>query len=664
MLLLEHESKALLEKYGIKTAKCIFCETEEQAVKAARKIGFPVVMKVAGREIVHKSDVGGVILNVKSEDEVREVFQRLMSIPKAEGVNVQPQLEKGIEVIVGVAENEQFGSVAMFGLGGVFVEVLKDVSFRLLPLTRRDAEEMVREVKGYKLLEGYRGVRGDVGAVVDLLLKLNEVVEKEGIVEMDLNPVFVYERGVVVADARIVVGERKSFEMDVGDISFFFKAKSVAVIGASRNLLKPGGRVLSNLKHLGFRGKVYPVNPNAGEILGYKCYPSVRAIPDKVDLAVIAVPSKNAIEVVKECAEKGVKGIIVLSAGFAEGWEQGKELERQIVEIARKSGMRIVGPNTMGILDPESGLTSFFSVLRKIGQGNIGVLAQSGAVANFILLPLWHVGFSKIVAIGNKADVGEVEVLNFLLKDEKTRVVAAYLEGFTNGRKFYELMKASTKPIVVLKSGRTEAGKRSALSHTASISTSEEIFEAACKQAGVAKVYDFEELVDAAKAFALQPLPRGTRVGVIQPSGAECVMSADAVVENGLELAKYSEKTLERLYEFAPEWHSVNNPLDLYPIAEKSGDEVFNEVLKVFNEDENIDAIVAGVFIPSIMKLGVDFSWTKKFSKPVLFTMKDDIEELRQARIEIEKSGVPVYPTPERAVRALRHMVTVAKRKS
>ncbi len=458
----------------------------------------------------HKSDVGGVLLNISSEEEVRQAFSRLMSIPKAEGVNVQPMLEKGIEVIVGVAENEQFGSVVMFGLGGVFVEVLKDVSFRLLPLTREDAEEMVREVKGYRLLEGYRGQKGDVRAVIDILMKLNEVVEREGIVEMDLNPVFVYERGAVVADARIVVGERKRFEMEVGDISFFFNAESVAVIGASRNVFKPGGMVLSNLKNLGFKGKVYPVNPNADEILGFKCYPSVRAIPDMVDLAVIAIPSKNAIEVVKECAEKGVKGIVVLSGGFAEGWEQGKELEKQIVEIARKSGMRIIGPNTMGILDPESGLTSFFSMLRKIGAGNIGVLAQSGAVANFILLPLWHVGFSKIVAIGNKADVGEVEVLNFLLKDEKTKVVAAYLEGFTNGRKFYELMKASPKPIVVLKSGRTEAGKRSAMSHTASISTSEEVFEAACRQAGVAKVYDFEELVDAAKALALQPYQRAS----------------------------------------------------------------------------------------------------------------------------------------------------------
>ncbi len=656
----EHEAKELLERHGIPTARCTLVEDESEAVQAARQIGFPVVMKVAG--ILHKSDVGGVILNIQNEEEVISAFRKLISIEGAEGVTVQPMLKPGIEVIVGVAENEQFGRVMMFGLGGIFVEILRDVSFRLLPITARDAEEMVKEVKGYRLLEGYRGVKGDVKALVELLVKVGRMVEEESIVEMDLNPVFVYENGLAVADARMVVGEAKNFDMDVGDIGFFFNAKNIAVVGASRNLMKPGGRIVSNLKELGFSGRVYPVNPKAEEILGYRCYPSVKAIPDDVDLAVIAVPSKNARQVVEECAEKGVKGIVVVSAGFAEGWEKGKELEDEIVRIARASGIRIIGPNTMGLLDPETGLTTFFSILSRIGRGNIGVLAQSGAFANFILLSLWQVGFSKIVAIGNKCDVNEVEVLRYLDNDEKTDVIAVYLEGFTNGRKFYEVLKECRKPVVVLKSGRTEAGKRSAMSHTASISTSEEVFEAACKQAGAVKVYDYEEMVDTVKALALMPLPRGDRVGVIQPSGAECVMSADAVVENGLKLAKYSEQTLERIYEFSPEWHSINNPLDLYPIVEKSGDEVFVELLKIFAEDDNIDAIVAGVFLPSLLRLGFDFSWLKKYGKPVLFTMKDDMEELRKARVEMEKSGVPVYPTPERAVRALRNMLTASRK--
>ncbi len=200
----EHLSKELLEKYGIRTAKCIFVRDEEEAVKAANSIGFPVVMKVASREIVHKSDVSGVLLDIRSEEKVREAFQHLMRIPKAEGVNVQPMLEGGIEVIVGITKDEQFDRVIMFGLGGIFVEIYGDVSFRILPITERDAEEMLKEIKGYRILVGYRRFKGDVRGLIKLLVRISEVAEQEKIVEMDLNPIFVYEEGYVVADARIL----------------------------------------------------------------------------------------------------------------------------------------------------------------------------------------------------------------------------------------------------------------------------------------------------------------------------------------------------------------------------------------------------------------------------------------------------------------------------
>jgi acyl-CoA synthetase (NDP forming) len=479
---------------------------------------------------------------------------------------------------------------------------------------------------------------------------------------MDLNPVFVYEKGYAVADARIVVGDRKRFDMEIGDISFFFNPSSVAVVGASRVSGKPGNRILENLLKLQYPGKIFPVNPNADTILGLKCYPSIRDIPEKVDIAVIAIPSSRAVEIVEECAEKGVKGIVVISGGFAEGWEKGKEIEKKVVETARKNGVRVIGPNTMGILDPETGFTSFFSILREIKSGNIVVLSQSGALANFLLLSLPHVGFSRIVAIGNKCDVNEVESLKVLLDDEKTRVIGAYLEGFTNGRLFFEFLKDARKPVVILKSGRTEAGKKSALTHTASISTDEAIFEAACKQAKVVKVLNYEEFVDTLKALSMQPLPKGKRVAVIEPSGAECVMAADAVIEGGLELAEYTDKTLERLYELAPEWHIIRNPLDLYPIIEKSGDEVFFEALDIMARDENVDAIITGIFIPSLLRFGPKFDWLKKYGKPVIITLKDDIEPLRKIKRDIEVSGFPVYPIPERAVKVLRNMFTFSEK--
>ena len=198
----EHESKEFLEKHGIKTARCILAKSEGEAVKAAKQIGFPVVMKVVSQKIVHKSDVGGVLLDIRSEEEVRRAFRRLMEI-EGEAINVQPMLKKGIETIIGIIEDEQFGKAIMFGLGGVFVEVYGDVSFRILPITRRDAKEMIREIKGYKILEGYRGFKGDVEGLAELLVKVSEIAEKENIKEMDLNPVFVYEKGYAVADARV-----------------------------------------------------------------------------------------------------------------------------------------------------------------------------------------------------------------------------------------------------------------------------------------------------------------------------------------------------------------------------------------------------------------------------------------------------------------------------
>jgi acyl-CoA synthetase (NDP forming) len=662
MLLLEHEAKELLESYGIRTARGVICESEEDAIKAAKAIGFPVVMKVAG--ILHKSDVGGVMLNIKSEEEVRNAFRKLSAIEGAKGVSVQPQLS-GIELIVGAAENEQFGSFVMFGLGGVFVEVLKDVSFRLLPVDRKEALEMIREIRGYRILEGYRGFRADLNAIAELLVKVGEIVENEGVVEMDLNPVFANENGCFVADARIVKGKRRSFDYTSRDISFFFNPLSVAVVGASRTPGKPGNTIVFNLKSFGFSGKVYPVNVAGGEIYGYKCYPSLRAIPDSIDIAIIAVPSKNALQVVEECAEKGVKGIVVISGGFAEGWEKGKELEDEIVKIARSKGMSIIGPNTMGVFDSETRFTSFFSMFisqLNIKSGGIGVISQSGAVANFSLLALHHVGVNKLIAIGNKCDINEIDSLEFLLNDERTKVIGIYLEGFTNGRKLFEVLKKAQKPVVILKSGRTDAGKRSALSHTASISKGDEIFEGVCKQAGVLKLKDYEEFIDTLRSLRLNPIPKGERVGVIQPSGAECVMSADAVEENGMKIADFSERTKRKLQELAPEWHTVQNPVDLYPLIEKSGDMVLFDVLKLLCEDENVDAIVSGIFIPSLLGLDLDLLGEfKRYSKPIVFTMKEDLEMLVEVKRRIE-NNFPVYPTPERAVRVLKNMCHFRKK--
>jgi len=655
MLLLEQEAKELLESYGIKTALGKICFSEDDAVEFAKKIGFPVVMKVHG--ILHKSDVGGVLLDIRNEDEVRIAFRRLSSIEGAKGVNVQPML-KGVELIVGSAEDEQFGSYIMFGLGGIFAEVLRDVSFRLVPISRRDAEEMIREIRGYRILEGYRGIKVDRDSIVDLLLKVSEIVEKEEIVEMDLNPVFANENGCFVADARIVKGKKRRFDFDLREIDFFFNPRSVAVVGASRSYGKPGNRIVENLKIFGFQGRIYPINPNAEEIHGFKCYPSVKDVPDELDVAIVAVPAKNVPEVMKDCAEKGVKGVVIVSSGFSEEGEKGAEIERKVIDIARKSGILIFGPNTTGVMNTETGFITSFAVLRKIRRGNISIVAQTGLFLGVLMETIASnnpgIGFSKLVGMGNKIDVQDHEVLNYLISDEKTKVIGMYVEGFRNGRAFFEISKKSRKPIVVFKSGRSEYGKKAAMSHTASIGGRDDIFNAVCRQANLIRVFSFDELINVSKALAMQPLPYGKNVAVIHYTGSGCVQAADAVYFSGLKLAELSDETKKKIMEVTPEWHQVNNPLDIWPMVEYHGmKRPYDVSIKAMLEDKNIDSIVVAVWCSALWKYMPNFDELKKFGKTIYFVIEGPREEVHSLGAEYEMNGFPVFPNVITAIEVL-----------
>ncbi|MEM4472389.1 MAG: acetate--CoA ligase family protein [Archaeoglobaceae archaeon] len=656
MLLLEHEAKELLESYGIRSTREKICKDEEEAVSFAKEIGFPVVMKVHG--LIHKSDVGGVLLNIRSEEEVRSAFRRLMSIDGAKGVNVQ-QMLYGIELIVGAAEDDQFGSYLMFGLGGIFAEVLRDVSFRLIPINRKDAEEMVKEIRGYRILKGYRGCVANIDEIVELLLKVSELVEEEEIVEMDLNPVFANEKGCFVADARILKGKRKSFEFRVRDISFFFDPRSVAVVGASRSIGKPGNNIVWNLKFHGFGGKIYPINPNAEEIHGLKCYPSVKDVPEGLDVAIIAVPARIVPKIIEECAEKGVKGVVIVSSGFSEEGEEGEKIEKRVVETAKKAGILIFGPNTTGVMNTETGFITSFAPLRNVRKGNVSIVAQTGLFLGVMMEAIASnnpgIGFSKLIGMGNKIDVQDHEVLEYLLRDERTKVIGMYIEGFRNGRAFFEIARKSNKPIVVFKSGRSEYGKRAAMSHTASIGGSEEIFEAVCRQANLIRVFSFDELLNVAKALSLQPLPRGDRVGVIHYTGSGCVQSADAIFFSGLKLAEIGEETRREIEKVTPDWHRVNNPVDIWPMVEYNGmKKSYDVAINAMLRDDNVDSMVVAVWASIIWKGYIpDFEKLKKAGKPIYFVIEGPREDVHNLRTEYELNGFPVFPNAITAIEVL-----------
>jgi acyl-CoA synthetase (NDP forming) len=668
--LLEHESKAILRSIGVPTTSCLVARSEEEAVSMSEAIGYPVALKILSPEIVHKSDAGGVKLNLGSE-EVRGAYHELAARFKNHnvvGVSVQEMAKPGLEVIVGATRDAAFGPVLMFGLGGVFVEALKDVAFRVIPVTQRDAQEMMREIKGYQLLQGYGqlayGQSADLSSLRDILLRISELVTTyPAIKEVDLNPVFAYPKGSLVVDARMILEEETSRQVSAApkaDLTAVFEPQSVAIIGASTTPGKAGFNIVENLLRLGYKGEVYPVNPKAEEILGLKAYPTVDQIPHQVDTAIIATPARVVVGVMRGCERKGVQAAIIISSGFSEESEEGRRLEQEVMAIAREADIRILGPNTTGVFNPENKFTSSFIPVDRAISGNVAFIAQTGLFLGVLfehILSSQHFGISKVVGMGNKADLDDADILEYLAGDAQTKVVAMYIEGLRDGRRFLRVAQevAREKPVVVLKSGTTEAGAQAALSHTASLAGRAEVFEAACKQASILRVQSFEEMLDVVKAFSFLPLPRGNRVAVIHYAGAACVIAADACRREGLELTELSPATVKALGEITPAWHRIRNPVDLWPAIERHWTETaYGVAIEAALRDEGVDALVVSVFaMPRWETYTPDFDLLQASGKPVIFCVEGNEELVRKATARIEDQGFPVYPQVNRAIFAL-----------
>jgi len=447
------------------------------------------------------------------------------------------------------------------------------------------------------------------------------------------------------------------------DIKFFLEPKSVAVIGASRSPIKFGHFLLRNLVELGYQGKVYAVNPMATEILGLKVYPSVNHIPEEVELAAIIVPAATVPQVMQDCAKKGVKGVVICSSGFREAGGEGIKIEREIVEIAKKAGIRILGPNTTGILNTANNFTTSFVPLPRLRKGNVAFIAQTGlfaAAAFWWILSAEPFGLSKVIGLGNKSDVDDSEALEYLAHDEDTKVIAIYMEGVKDGSKFLEAARqaASRKPVIILKSGRTGAGIDASLSHTGSLAVKDEIFEAVCKKTGITRVKDFEELMDFLKAFALQPLPKGNKVAILSMTGAGCVMAADECENHSLKVAQLSDKTVKYLGSYMPSWIKIKNPIDTEMLFESVGPEDCLKIsLRAVLEDENVDSVVgvlptSPLFAFDIEKAVMEVRG-KNPDKPIALHVIGSKDMVDLWTKQLERIGIPVYPSIERCVKAL-----------
>ncbi len=455
---------------------------------------------------------------------------------------------------------------------------------------------------------------------------------------------------------------------DSASLERLFKPSSIAVIGASNFTQKGGGFLLQDLIKNNFKGALYPVNPHESEVLGLKNYTSVTTIPDDVDLAIIAVSARLVPQVMHECAEKGIKFAVVHSAGFAEMGDEGKSLEQETIDIAHKSGIRFVGPNCMGLCCPEIGLNTISSNTR-LGTlgGGVAFLGQSGWVSeNFI-----GVGnkrgllFSKVVSVGNQADLNIEDFLEYLGTDEQTKVIGCYIEGIKQGRRFMELIKriSRSKPVIVWKAGRTEAGIRAASSHTASIAGNSDVFDAALKQSGAIIARNLENLIDLATGFTCPVLPGGNRLGVVVESGGGGVAAADAHQVLGLEMPAFSESIRKELAEIlhgsVVALPNLRNPVDVvWPLNHATGWAMLNCLRIVLKETDIALAVDYAPFNNRLVKKVA--ALRDATGKPVIIIPGDSVrQEADMGRLV--RSGIPSFTIPERALNVIAAMVNYAR---
>lgn len=453
----------------------------------------------------------------------------------------------------------------------------------------------------------------------------------------------------------------------------FFNPASVAVVGASRTPGKAGNTVVSNILEFGFGGRLYPVNPGAGEILDLRCYRSLSDLPEVPDLVVGVLPRKKARDLVIECARVGVSHLVLPTAGFSDVGEAGREMEEDVLSPAREAGIRLMGPNSIGTVCTSGNLATSIVTLDRIRKGGISLFGQTGMFSSGIAR--WidtseHFGISKIACLGNKADVDESDLLEYLSGDVETRVIGVYTEGVRDGARFARVLKdvASRKPVLVLKSGRTETGRRAIASHTGALSGSDGIFAGLIEQAGAVRVGDFEEMFECARAFEWQPLPQGNRVGVVSITGVGCVLAADCAGGFGLEMPPPGAATVARMSESMPSWVPAANPADIWAAIEAFGPEsAYTTVSSALLDDGAIDSLVVifTVIPESEMDVARMFERLKGEhpEKPLAAVlMAGDAGMRSQWKRSLETSGFPTYTSPERALRAIGAMWRYASR--
>ncbi|MGD1974732.1 MAG: acetate--CoA ligase family protein [Desulfobacterales bacterium] len=570
------EAKRLLKKFDITLVPERFVHQHSEVAAAALDIGFPVVIKGTGPNLLHKTDRGLVHLNLFDAQSVENAVQAITdeAANDLDGFLIQPHIAGRREFVAGLFRDDQFGPVVMFGLGGVFTEAFSDVAFRLAPLTETDAAEMLDEIRGNVLLGNFRGEEAaDRDRLIQTLLGLSRIgAQHPEISEIDLNPLLVDPQGrVQVVDALVLTGGRIATSdflppVPPDAIGSLFYPKSIAMVGASAQLGKWGHFLMINTISGGFKGRLYPVNPKGGTIIGRKVYRSVAEIPHEIDLAVVTIPAEKVLTLIPQFREKGIRNMLLISSGFSETGDHGRQLEKDLVEAAQQAGILVLGPNTMGIANPHHRLYCTGSPVMP-QPGSTARVAQSGNMGIQLLAfaEQQGIGIRAFCGSGNEAMMTIEDYLDGFEVDSLTRTVILYIESVKNGRRFFEGARrvGKKKPIVLLKGGRSKAGNRAAASHTGAMTSDIKIFDAVCRQAGIVGAEKPMDLLDLAAAFSSLPLPEGNRAAIVTLGGGWGVVTADLCAEFGLAVPELSADLIARMDAMLPAYWSRSNPIDL-----------------------------------------------------------------------------------------------------
>ena len=674
----EHESKQILKSYGVTVPEGRLATRVDEALQIADEVGYPVVAKAVAAGLLHKTEQQAVHLNLDNPQAIRNSWQEIeqhFSSQKLslDGILVEKMISDGAEFIIGLQNDPHFGPVIMLGTGGTLIHLFNDVTFRALPVTVEDIKSMLANLRGRKLIEGFRGRAPlNAEALVQAAMAIAQLgVDAAGLYEsMDFNPLVLTEQAAVAVDAKIILAEQAAepeLEVDKANVShlnMFFEPQKVALIGASTTPGKIGYVVADSLINHEYQGEVYPITLGGKEIFGLKSYAGLSELPAKIDLAVVVVGLKQVPQLLEQCHALGIPAMLIISGGGKELGGEQMVLEQEIQDKSRALGIRVIGPNCIGCFNAYSRFDAFFQTHERLGRpqpGRVAFMTQSGTYGCSFLEAFEGIGISKMISYGNRVDVDEADLVAYLAADDATDVMALYIEGLQDGRKLMETAKSvidqHQKPIVAYKSGRTLRSAKAAQSHTGAYGGAYGVYLGAFEQAGIIAVDSYEELEAAAKALALQPPAQGPAISMISNGAGPMVNAIDLFDRYQLEIASLRSANIKKMEAQYPAFYICKNPVDVTGSASSSD---YHFAMECLLDDPGVDVIMNWfVFQDTPLDEGIVESLeqlNRKSSKPILCGAVGGryTHKMSQA---IEEIGVPVFKSAHLWIAAAKAVV-------